>query len=123
MFRVDGWVRLAVCCALAAAGGAQAACENAAERIQVETRRGRGCEGQVLAYLTNTSDTRVVCKVGFEQANGHWSPHLTGVRAGHKLGGESGGLWTCQGTGRVKWACAYQPKPRDDFSCKLPDFR
>ena len=107
-------------------GGAQnarAECENATPFVKGETKHFSGpghCEGQVGAWLNNNSNSRVVCAVSIEKRNGQLDTSTVSVQAGGRTGGESGGLWACEGTGRIRYYCAAQSNWTRDFACKMP---
>lgn len=110
---------------LGAASAAQAACEDVTEQMKSEVKRLNGpghCDGEVGLWLTNPTATRVVCNYALERTNASWDDGQTGVKAGERRGGEGGGMWTCNGTGRIQFACAAQPDWKKDWDCKLPKY-
>lgn len=113
------------CMLVAAASPARAVCENVTGQVQAEVRRPRSagsCNGETTLWLSNPTDTRVVCNYALEQANGNWDDGQTSVKAHDRKGGESGGMWTCDGTGQYKFACFSQPNWKKDWDCPLPHY-
>lgn len=102
----------------------RAECEDANRFVKAESKwlTGLGhCEKELVLYLTNNSNQRVVCHFGAERTDGTWQGGETGIRSGKKVGGELSGMWFCGATGRYKWACQTQPDPAKDWNCKWQD--
>jgi len=117
-----GFVALASIFA-ASAQPAAAVCENVTPQVRAESKflTGPGnCNGEVGMWLTNDTSVRVVCQYSLQNRDGTWGDGMTGVLPGRTVGGESGGVWTCGGTGRYVYYCASQPNWQSDYLCRYP---
>jgi hypothetical protein len=79
------------------------------------SRSASACEGEVVVELTNTTDTRAVCRIWIETTRYEWEAQTKPVKAG---GTER--VSQCWGTGRPPvFGCFTQADPRKDMLCPL----
>lgn len=98
-------------------------CPNISRSVQGTARWAKGqgsCPGELGLWLENRARSRASCKVWLEKKTGEWEVNMIGVDPGERVGGQSGGLWTCNGSGRWRTFCVAQADPDKDWLCRYP---